>query len=55
MEYKEAGKDKEKRMESLNEYLRTIADDIAQMLLDMDTSEKQTVRNKLQQIQNKIS
>lgn len=55
MAYQNAGNDKEKRMESLNEYLRTIADDLTKMIMEMDTNEKQTVRNKLQAIQNKIS
>ena len=48
MAYHNAGNDKERRMESLNEYLRTIADDLTKMIAEMDTNEKQTVRNKLQ-------
>lgn len=55
MAYQQAGNNKEKRMESLNEYLHTIADDLTKMITEMDTNEKQTVRNKLQAIQNKIS
>lgn len=53
--YEDAGRDKEKRTASLNEYLHTITDDLTKMIEEMDTNEKQILRNKLQAIQNKIS
>lgn len=51
----EEGEDKEQKTKALTEYLRTIADDITNMVMEMDPQEKQIVKNKLQAIQNKIA
>lgn len=54
-EFKNAGNDKEKRKSIIAELLQVVDTDMTSLIPDMDTSEKQTVRNKLQAIQNKIS
>lgn len=51
----EEGQDKEQKSKALTEYLRTIADDITNMVMEMDPQERQIVKNKLQAIQNKIA
>lgn len=51
----EEGHDKEQKSKALTEYMRTIADDITNMVMEMDPQEKQVVKNKLQAIQNKIA
>lgn len=55
METKEMGKDKNEKMKSLDDYMKTLAEDVTEMITDMSPEEKTLMKQKMQVLMQKIS
>ena len=54
MESKEMGKDKSEKMQNLEEYAKTLTEDVTEMVQGMSPEEKALLRNKVQNLVSKI-
>ena len=54
MESKETGKDKSEKMQNLEEYAKTLTEDVTEMVQGMSPEEKALLRNKVQNLVSKI-
>lgn len=54
MESKEMGKDKSEKMQNLEEYAKTLTEDVTEMVQGMSPEEKALLRNKVQNLISKI-
>lgn len=54
MESKEQGKDKSEKMQNLEEYAKTLTEDVTEMVQGMSPEEKALLKNKMQALMTKI-
>lgn len=54
MESKEQGKDKSEKMQNLEEYAKTLTEDVTEMVQGMSPEEKALLKNKMQTLMTKI-
>ena len=54
MESKEQGKDKSEKMQNLEEYAKTLTEDVTEMVQGMSPEEKALLKNKMQTLMSKI-